>query len=155
MRNIFFLFFSISIIACQSEKKDDNLLDAEKLVNNPIEPQGKVSGDTSLLPKIHFNETEFDFGDKIQEGQVVTHLFKFKNYGKSPLIISKAESTCGCTISDFSRDPIAPEKEGSIKVSYNSQNRPGSFQKTIRVGANTVPNEIKLTIIGDVIEQKN
>ncbi|MFM2049114.1 MAG: hypothetical protein RI955_1662 [Bacteroidota bacterium] len=155
---ILFLFVFVALLnsSCGNKKNEDRkgLLSASELVNNPIEADGTFSGDTSLLPKIHFYETEFDFGNKIMEGEVVQHIFKFKNTGKSPLIIRSAETSCGCTASEFSKEPIAPNTDGLVKVTYNSNGRPGDFQKTVIVIANTIPNEIKLLIIGDVVPIK-
>ncbi|MEN9523830.1 MAG: hypothetical protein RL065_2207 [Bacteroidota bacterium] len=146
---------NIYFTSCNIKKNQSNgLLNASELVNNPIEEGGKYSGDTSLLPKIHFYETEFDFGDKIMEGEVVQHIFKFKNTGKSPLIIRTTQTTCGCTASEFSKEPVAPNADGQIKITFNSTGKPGDFQKTISVIANTIPNESKLLIIGDVIPIK-
>jgi hypothetical protein len=150
--------FSILIISisCNNKNTDSSkkLLSASELVNNPIEADGSLSSDTSLLPKIHFYETEFDFGNKMMEGEVVQHIFKFKNTGKSPLIIRTTQTSCGCTASEFDKEPVAPNAEGTIKVIFNSTGKPGDFQKTIQVIANTIPNETKLLIIGDVIPLK-
>ncbi|MEY2830609.1 MAG: hypothetical protein RIQ33_2467 [Bacteroidota bacterium] len=142
--------------SCNNKTTDTSkkLLSASELVHNPIEADGSLSSDTSLLPKIHFYETEFDFGDKIMEGEVVQHIFKFKNTGKSPLIIRTTQTSCGCTASEFSKEPVAPNAEGTIKVIFNSTGKAGDFQKTINVIANTIPNESKLLIIGDVIPLK-
>jgi hypothetical protein len=153
-----FIFGAITITYLSScgakNDKPNELLNASELVNNPIEEGGKFSGDTSLLPKIHFYETEFDFGNKIMEGEIVQHIFKFKNTGKSPLIIRTTQTSCGCTASEFSKEPVAPNADGTIKVTFNSTGKPGDFQKTISVIANTIPNETKLLIIGDVIPLK-
>ncbi len=154
MNKVLFFLSLICVFSCSNKKENSNLLSASKLVANPIDENGKMSGDTSYIPKIHFEITEFDFGDKIMEGEVVTHIFKFKNYGSAPLIISKAETSCGCTVSEFSNEPVGPGGEGKIKVTFDSNGRPGSFQKSILVTANTIPNEIKLIIIGDVIPIK-
>ncbi len=154
MNKVFIFLLLILLFGCANKKQDANLLDAAKLVANPIGADGKISGDTSYIPKIHFTETEFDFGNKIMEGEVVTHIFKFKNYGTAPLIISKAETSCGCTASEFSTEPVAPGAEGKIKITYDSNGRPGSFQKSVEVIANTLPNETKLLIIGDVKPMK-
>jgi len=150
MNKVFFFLSLVIVFSCGSKKQDSNLLSASKLIFNPAEPNGKSLGDTTNIPKIHFYETEFDFGEKIMEGEVVQHAFKFKNYGTAPLILSKVETSCGCTASEFSTEPVAPGTEGVIKITYNSNGRPGSFQKTIVVIANTIPNETKLLIIGDV-----
>ena len=116
---------------------------------NGEQQQGKLSGDLvtnpksataaqSAQPKIQFDKTEYDFG-KILQGEVVTYTFHFTNVGDAPLIISGIEKSCGCTASDFSRDPIAPGKTGDIKVSYDSKGHHGIQTKTLTVNANTNP----------------
>lgn len=122
--------------------------------------QGKLSGDlvtnpksatTSqvMQPKIQFDKTEYDFG-KILQGEVVTYTFHFTNVGDAPLIISGIEKSCGCTASDFSREPIAPGQTGEIKVSYDSKGHHGIQTKTLTVNANTNPTSHKLQIKAEV-----
>src|SRR5687768_1551038 len=68
--------------------------DLSDLVYNPIKADGTI--DSSFLPIIVFEETEFDFGT-INEGDVVTHKYNFKNTGTARLLITEVNSTCGCT----------------------------------------------------------
>lgn len=155
MKNIWTLLFLLSVTVACNLKKEDNangeaLLNAAELVNNPKQADGTVSKDTSEYPIFHFEEaTTFDFGT-LQEGEKVQHKFIFTNTGKTPLLINNAQASCGCTASDFSKTAIAPGQKGWVKVIYDSYNRPGSFQKTVTVFANTYPNTLLLTVIGDV-----
>jgi hypothetical protein len=96
-----------------------------------------------------FAETRFDFGE-ITEGDVVQHTFHFTNTGKSALIIQNAVGSCGCTVPDFPRDPIAPGASGDIKVSFNSKGKAGMQLKTVTVVANTLPQENKVEIQANV-----
>lgn len=152
MKIVLPLILSLAIYSCQSDKQqaaDSSLLDATELVKNPESASG-VSSDTASLPEISFDgNTQHDFG-KIEEGEMVQYGFKFKNTGKNPLLIAKVESSCGCTVPDYPYEPIAHGEEGVIKVTYDSKGRPGEFQKTVYVIANTFPNETKLTILGTV-----
>ncbi len=97
-----------------------------------------------------FKEKEKDFGTFKEEIGSVTYSFKFKNVGKKPVIIRNVYSTCGCTVPDWSKQPIAPGKEGYVKATYNAKNRPGPFSKNVTVIANTVPAKIILRIKGKV-----
>lgn len=96
-------------------------------------------------------EKEFhDFGN-ITEGERVTTVFTFENTGESPLIISNARGSCGCTVPDYPHKPIAPGATGEIKVSFDSSNRAGKQDKTVTLDANTVPRSTILKITSNVM----
>jgi hypothetical protein len=71
--------------------------------------------------------------NKIKSGTVAEFTFKVKNTSKSPLVISSANPSCGCTASSYTKSPIKPGEFGSVTASYNTEGRPGFFYKTIRV----------------------
>src|SRR5690606_12564779 len=78
-----------------------------------------------------------DFG-KIPQGTPVTYIFKFENIGAEPLIISKVESTCGCTVPEYTKTPVKPGEQGSVSVTFNAaQAAPFSKMVTIRSNAKT------------------
>ena len=82
----------------------------------------------------NFPQDKFDFGI-VTEGDVATHTFEFFNAGKDTILL-KAENvraSCGCTTPSFSTEAILPGQKGSITAAFNSQGRPGIFQKTITV----------------------
>ena len=95
--------------------------------------------------RIEFKETTYDFGEII-DGERVVHTFKFKNTGDNDLIISSATASCGCTIPDWPREPIAPGGEGSIKVEFNSAGKSGSVTKDITILSNANPVKSVLQI---------
>lgn len=103
------------------------------------------------LPKttIKFNEMEHDFG-KIKAGDKVKYSFKFKNSGKEPLIINSAKGSCGCTVPNYPKEPVAPGAEGVIDVEFNSAGKSGAQTKTVTLNANTDPNPTRLTIKAEV-----
>lgn len=136
-----------SAIACNTEKNDqaDGKLPATEIKNpHGTEP---VAGDA--FPVISFDKFEHNFG-QINLGEVVLYEFKVTNTGSADLIIFNAQPSCGCTVSEFPKDPIKPGQSGIIPVEYNSKGRPGHFSKTITVFANTEPNQTVLTITGMV-----
>lgn len=105
-------------------------------------------------PIFKFDAEEHDFGI-IEEGTVVTHEFTFTNVGKSPLVITNAQGSCGCTVPEYPRDPVMPGKKGTIKVSFDSSNRAGRQDKTVTLTANTVPNTKILKITSEVVSKKS
>ncbi len=92
-----------------------------------------------------FEELAYDFG-KIKEGDIVEHIFKFKNTGKAPLMITSATGSCGCTVPKWPKDPVLPGETGEIKVAFDTKGRSGSEEKEVYILANTIPNKITLRI---------
>jgi len=88
------------------------------------------------LAAITFLKTEHDFGT-INEGDIVETIFNFTNTGKSELIITNATATCGCTVPEWPKEPIAPNGSGQIKVKFNSSGKPNKQSKTITLTTNT------------------
>ena len=112
-----------------------------------------ASVDTANAPVFKFEKEVYDFGE-IKEGEKVTYDFKFKNIGNSPLIISSATATCGCTIPEYPKEPVAPGAEGLIRVVFNSAGKAGMQNKIISITANTVPSLTELNILGNVLAAK-
>ncbi|MCC5919490.1 MAG: DUF1573 domain-containing protein [Cyclobacteriaceae bacterium] len=109
-----------------------------------VKPEGPT-------PEFKFDQESFDFG-QIIEGEVVEHTFRFTNTGEAPLIIEKATASCGCTVPDYSKDPIAPGGTGEILVKFNSRNKVGKRSNVVTINANTYPSVKRLTIKSDVVK---
>ncbi|MBI5220062.1 MAG: DUF1573 domain-containing protein [Bacteroidia bacterium] len=138
---------SVAVRCKQESMKNDGLLSTE-IVNNPVSANGNANLDK--LPKFEFANKTHDFG-VIIEGEKVSYSFKFKNTGKSDLIISSAKGSCGCTVPKYDKEPIAPGKDGFIEVIFDSSGKSGMQSKTITVMANTQPNTEVLTVMGEVV----
>jgi archaellum component FlaG (FlaF/FlaG flagellin family) len=104
-------------------------------------------------PKFEFEKEIFDFG-VIQEGETVQTTFKFKNTGKTPLIITDASATCGCTTPEYPKTPIKPGESGEISVKFNSQGRLGMQDKIVSIKSNANPEAQGLHLVGEVKEKK-
>lgn len=98
----------------------------------------------------NWSETQYDFG-KIPVGKPATHQFQFTNRGNEPLLITAVKASCGCTIAEYSEDPIEPGSHGYVKATYNAAN-PGVFTKTVTITANTREGTVLLTLKGEVIK---
>jgi hypothetical protein len=99
--------------------------------------------------KIEYVETEFDFGT-VSEGEVVEHVFKYKNTGEAPVILSQVSASCGCTTPDYTKEPVLPGQEGEIKVSFNSLGQVGKQQKIVTIKSNAENNITTVQIRGTV-----
>lgn len=122
---------------------------AIKPVNSATQPQ-QPAIDPATAATISFEENTFDFGT-LEEGDKVEHVFKFKNDSENPLMISNARGSCGCTVPEWPREPIAPGESGEIKVKFDSKGKKGAQNKTVTITANTDPANTMLTIKSDVI----
>lgn len=133
----FVALVGLSFTSCKDDAtkkvKEENVAQAEQ--------RDQASG---KLPVMTFEETEYDFGNIVQ-GETVEKVFKFKNTGEAPLIVTDARSSCGCTIPEKPEGPIAPGEVGEILVKYNGSGR-NKISKTITISANTANGNEQLKI---------
>ena len=101
---------------------------------------------------IKFEKTSHNFGT-FQESEKVTCTFKFTNTGDKLLVIHQAMASCGCTVPEYTLEPIMPGKTGKISVTYNGKGRrPGVFRKSITVHNNGKQSPVRLYIEGEMID---
>jgi hypothetical protein len=94
-----------------------------------------------------FNEEVHDFGT-FNEGDIMDFEFEFTNTGNEALSIQSVRASCGCTTPFWTKEPIAVGEKGTIKVRYNSKDRPGNFYKTVTIKSNVSTTNKVLTIKG-------
>ena len=82
-------------------------------------------------PKMVFSKEVHDYGTIKYDGDPNCS-FEFTNTGDEPLIISNAKGSCGCTVPEWPKEPIAPGEKGSIKVKYDTK-REGPISKTVTI----------------------
>ena len=102
-------------------------------------------------PIFEFETEVIDYGD-IAANSDGNRVFKFKNVGKSPLIIQSVKGSCGCTVPTKPEEPIMPGDVGEIKVKY-ATNRIGPFSKTVTITSNAFEPTKTLRIKGRVLEE--
>lgn len=156
----FTAFATFAFTACNSGSKDtarESLATTNTATTPAATPQAAPEANIPAGPltTVSFPETIFDFGE-IEEGEKVTHVYKFKNTGSNPLIISNAKGSCGCTVPDWPREPIAAGAEGEIRVQYDSKGKGQpegrAESKRVTITANTDPANSYLTIKGKVFK---
>ncbi|MEH6407971.1 MAG: DUF1573 domain-containing protein [Leeuwenhoekiella sp.] len=117
---------------------------SEKVKDENVEMAATRDANATVFPVMEFEEAAFDFGT-IERGTNVEHTFEFKNTGRAPLVIVDAKSTCGCTVPEFSKTPIAPGETGKLLVKYNGSGL-NAITKTITITSNTEKGEDKVQI---------
>jgi len=119
-----------------------------------------VSGQTKEEIKKDFTGPVFEFETEVMDYGEITHnsdgnrVFKFKNIGKAPLIITQVKGSCGCTVPTKPEEPIMPGETGEINVKY-ATNRIGPFSKTVTISSNAFEGTKVLKVKGRVLEDKN
>ena len=90
---------------------------AIKPTNTQTQPQQaqQPEVDPAKAATLVLEEKVFDFGP-LQEGEKVEHVFEFTNTSSNPLTISNAKGSCGCTVPEWPREPIAQVKREKSKL---------------------------------------
>jgi hypothetical protein len=161
--NLFYVlvvFALVGMVACNNDgssaKAEDTAAVPTATTSTTTTPAAKPNEPTvpaGPTTTIKFDKNEFDYGT-IQEGDVVEHVYSFTNTGTEPLIISNAKGSCGCTVPQWPKEPIAPGADGEIKVKFDSKGKGkvggGNQSKRVTITSNTDPVNTYLTIKGVV-----
>ncbi len=144
------IFLLVCLAAsCNNAANKDNGSSATSLVNNPYTANGIDTAAMNAKPTMDFVDTMHNFG-KLREGETVEYDFDFKNNGKTPLIITQAVGSCGCTVADYDHDPIGPGKSGTMKVKFNSTGKSGHEEKSVTITTNSNKGAHNLYIMAEV-----
>jgi Protein of unknown function (DUF1573) len=147
MKTYYLSFILILFTILQACNSDDNQNKGEDISTDEIKNPNTLqeNKDDEAYPVMTFETTYHNFG-KIEQGEVVKYDFKFKNTGDAMLIITSVNSTCGCTVPSFPRDPVMPGDSGVISVEFNSRGKSNIQKKPITIMANTNPRKTVLNI---------
>ncbi|MEP6464801.1 MAG: DUF1573 domain-containing protein [Parafilimonas sp.] len=142
-KKLIFYFFCLIFISCSNNKNPyANTLG--------IQPSVVAQIDTAHYTLIQWQDSIFNFGTlKVNDS---VHLkYSFKNVGATPLFITEARPSCGCTVTNFPKDPIMPGKSGVITATMQSGFHTGEINKTIVVKSNTKDHVNSILIIRGTI----
>lgn len=151
-RVILVLFVSAAMVSCKDKAAEKRIAELESRLGQLEGSNGAVSSPAVTpaaapvaeekpagpLPAFEFSTTDHDFGT-IKEGEKVSYTYSFKNTGQAPLIIQNAQPSCGCTVPEWSKEPIPVGGTGFVKAEFDSNGKPNIQNKTITVTANTWP----------------
>ena len=127
--SLLILFPIVWMLSCQSDRE-------------------KFSVDTTVEV-----DNVYDFGE-VMQGEKVKARFEIKNTGDVDLKIFEVKPSCGCTLADYTEEPIAPGKMGWIEAEVDTKDIVGTTTKTVTLMANTQPTAIPLTIKGKVLSKE-
>jgi len=136
-----FVLLSGGILFAQETKKEKRRKNKENseataTTTAPVAASTVAAAPSSLkADDMAFTDATHDFGT-VPEGPDATCIFTFRNTGKEPIIIQKAQPSCGCTVPSFSGEPVPPGAMGTINVAYHTKGKPSAFTKTISVISN-------------------
>jgi predicted hotdog family 3-hydroxylacyl-ACP dehydratase len=102
-------------------------------------------------PRVTWAEKQHDFGVILEENGKVTCQMQLVNSGDEPLLIVKAQASCGCTAVNYPQTPIQPGDSATVDITYNPSGRPGQFTKEVLIFTNAIPKRAILEITGNVI----
>jgi len=141
----------ITMAQNKKHKNDDASNDKQQTISTTTPPPAAATPTppaTSLkADDMMFEQSTHDFGI-VPEGPDATCEFTFVNNGKEPIVVQKAQPSCGCTVPSFSSEPVLPGAKGTINVAYHTKGKPNPFTKTISVVSNAGTKV--LTIKGNV-----
>ena len=156
MRKLIVGIVGVLWVACAPVAKEEQGKSSSSSPQGQAGPSGQavaVAQTPEPTAKIEFDKMEHDFG-KIREGEKVQYRFKVKNPGTVPLRLTDVKPSCGCTVPNWTKEPIPPGGEGFVEVIFDSQGRSGEQMKTVTVFANTDPPSHLLRFRGEVIPAK-
>jgi hypothetical protein len=121
---------------------------APKFKDEATEREKKVAEMPHTTMKF-YDTTLYNFGT-VKEGEKVKHAFRFKNTGDNPLMIARTVVSCGCTVTSYSLQPVAPGAEGEITVEFNTSGKSGHQQKNVIVHSNAQPEAVSIGFQAEV-----
>ncbi len=148
MKKITLLVAVISISffsACKDGANATKKINKENL-NKAASRDAEIKKGTALIA---FDKKVYDFGT-VNEGDIVETSFKITNSGKTDLVITNAQPSCGCTVPVWPKAPIKPGESGEVKVKFNTSGKPNRQNKTITLTTNTESGREVLTLKGSV-----
>lgn len=110
--------------------------------NNPV----------AKADSIIFKSLVHDYGT-IEQGGDGTCEFSFTNTGKEPIVLSGVRASCGCTVPEWSKEPVLPGQTSVIKVKYDTR-RLGAINKSIVVNSNAINSPVILKITGNIVAKQ-
>lgn len=86
--------------------------------------------DKSLITSLTVDTTILELKN-LEINKTTTAKFSLKNIGPNPLVVNNVTTTCGCTVPNWSKQPVLPNKTTDIVVQV-TPNKEGYFKKMLQ-----------------------
>ena len=148
------LAVALTFVSCKKDQTADQLIIEEETTqiaepNIDSNEEMVKEAQSKPLTNIALSEAQFDFG-KIKKGDQKEHTYEITNMGENPLIISQVKPGCGCTVPDYTKEPILPGKKGKITLKFDSSSFDGLVNKQAEVYANVEKAPIVIGFSADI-----
>jgi hypothetical protein len=115
----------------------------------PVQSLATTAKTETAASTIVWKAETIDVGE-IPQGTPKAIVYEFKNTGKTAVVITNVVGSCGCTATDYTKEPVLPGKSAKVTATYNAANK-GAFTKTVTVTTNAETAPKILTLKGTVI----
>ena len=115
----------------------------------PVEALTSQSTTMITASTVLWKAESIDVG-QIPQGTPKAIVFEFKNTGKTAVVITNVKGSCGCTATDYTKEPVLSGKSAKVTATYNAANK-GGFTKTVTVTTSAETTPKILTLKGTVI----
>lgn len=96
-------------------------------------------------------QSELNFGKIDKKKQSIKEIeLEINNIGEAPLVIMKADVSCGCMTVDYTKQPIKKGEKGFLNVKIKTTNQNGIFNKSIIIKSNAQNNIEIIRIKGHI-----
>jgi hypothetical protein len=102
-----------------------------------------------LAAAFGWTNTTQDLG-RIRQGKPISISYTFTNTGTTPLVVTSAKGSCGCTGVEYPQAAVMPGAKGEIKATFNAAAL-GAFNKSVFVESNASEGVATLMFKGEVV----
>ena len=149
------LVAALALVSCKKDQTADQLV-VEETTQTEAAPEvaqeaapTAPAAQTGPATTVALSEANFAFG-KIKKGDKVEHVYEVTNTGANPLVISEVKPACGCTVPDYTKEPILPGQKGKITLKFDSASFDGLVSKQAEVYANVEKSPIVISFSADI-----
>ena len=158
----FLAFATIMVVSCEKKTAtttaEMGAETADASTTQTVKPEDNIktanattsTANNEDAPIFTMESDVYDFGD-VQAGSKTDKIVEFTNTGNAPLVITAAKASCGCTVPEFDKEPIAPGAKGTLKVSYKAPATNGKQTKTVTLTTNTATGTDRFKITANVV----
>jgi len=148
------LVAALTLVSCKKDQTAEQLVveenvEATTATTTPAPEAVAVAAAAGPATTVALSESNFAFG-KIKKGEKVEHVYEVTNTGTNPLVISEVKPACGCTVPDYTKEPILPGQKGKITLKFDSASFDGLVSKQAEVYANVEKAPIVLSFSADI-----